>query len=271
MPDLWNAYGFRWGGDYNGKKDSMHYEFLGSVSEAASMTQKAAKNNLGGSGASTQPPPVVTTPPPASGSYTPGVLPLPAGYYYGPKNGPTESISGMAGEPAHWIAGLKDAQNRLMVHQPGCLPKYGADGKYGETAAGETHDATVRFQQGKGLGADGLIGPNTWNALFKAPVAAPTAPAFPLPGGYYYGPKNGPTESISGMAGESQAWINGLVQAQQRLMAHIPGCLPKYGADGKYGETLSGETHDATKRFQGMKGLPQDALIGPNTWKALWV
>lgn len=41
MPELWNSYGFRWGGDYAGRKDAMHYEFLGTPTEALEMTQKA--------------------------------------------------------------------------------------------------------------------------------------------------------------------------------------------------------------------------------------
>jgi peptidoglycan hydrolase-like protein with peptidoglycan-binding domain len=278
MPDLWNEYGFRWGGDYSGSKDAMHYEFMESVSAAASYTQKARDRGLGGGasgggGGGTPPTPPAT--------YTPGVFPLPSGYYYGPKDGPTESISGMAGEDQAWIEGLKDAQRHLQQHIPGSLPVYGADGMYGETASGETHDATLQFQQMKGIEADALIGPTTFGKLMEAPSGGtpptpptgPTgqpAPPFPLPQYYYYGPKNGPTESISGMAGEQQSWINGLVQAQQRLMHWTPGCLPQYGADGMYGETLSGETHDATLNFQRSRGLEADALIGPSTWGKLW-
>jgi D-alanyl-D-alanine carboxypeptidase len=48
MPDLWNAYGFRWGGDYSGSKDAMHYEFMGSVSDAAEETAKARAAGVGG-------------------------------------------------------------------------------------------------------------------------------------------------------------------------------------------------------------------------------
>lgn len=41
MPDLFNRYGFRWGGDYSGRKDPMHFEFMGTVEDAAEMTAKA--------------------------------------------------------------------------------------------------------------------------------------------------------------------------------------------------------------------------------------
>lgn len=56
MPDLWNEYGFRWGGDYSGSKDAMHYEFMGSVSDAAAQTSKAKSRNLGGGGTPTPEP-----------------------------------------------------------------------------------------------------------------------------------------------------------------------------------------------------------------------
>jgi hypothetical protein len=56
MPDLWNAYGFRWGGDYINKKDAMHYEFMGSVADATRFTALARQNRLGEAGAPPEPP-----------------------------------------------------------------------------------------------------------------------------------------------------------------------------------------------------------------------
>jgi D-alanyl-D-alanine carboxypeptidase len=47
MPDLWNAYGFKWGGDYKSRPDAMHYEFVGSVADAARLTQVARDKRLG--------------------------------------------------------------------------------------------------------------------------------------------------------------------------------------------------------------------------------
>jgi len=48
MPQLWESYGFRWGGNYSGSKDAMHYEFMGSVQDAQLQTDKARKNGIGG-------------------------------------------------------------------------------------------------------------------------------------------------------------------------------------------------------------------------------
>jgi hypothetical protein len=47
MPDLWNAYGFRWGGDYETRPDAMHYEFMLSIDDAIRLTITARLNLLG--------------------------------------------------------------------------------------------------------------------------------------------------------------------------------------------------------------------------------
>lgn len=52
---------------------------------------------------------------------------------------------------------------------------------------------------------------------------------------------------------------------QRRLMAHTPGCLPKYGADGGYGD----ETATATIAVQRAAGLPLDGhKVDGATWLA---
>jgi hypothetical protein len=41
MGHLWNQYGFRWGGDYSGNKDWMHFEFMGTPGDAKNETDRA--------------------------------------------------------------------------------------------------------------------------------------------------------------------------------------------------------------------------------------
>jgi D-alanyl-D-alanine carboxypeptidase len=43
MANVWNDYGFRWGGDYSTTKDWMHMEFMGSREDAKEMTEKARR------------------------------------------------------------------------------------------------------------------------------------------------------------------------------------------------------------------------------------
>jgi hypothetical protein len=43
MARLWNEYGFRWGGDYSGTPDWMHFEFMGTPADAKAMTERARR------------------------------------------------------------------------------------------------------------------------------------------------------------------------------------------------------------------------------------
>jgi D-alanyl-D-alanine carboxypeptidase len=47
MPVVWGHYGFAWGGNYTGKQDSMHYEFMGSPADADAMTALALRDFSG--------------------------------------------------------------------------------------------------------------------------------------------------------------------------------------------------------------------------------
>lgn len=94
-----------------------------------------------------------------------------------------------------------------------------------------------------------------------APAPAPPhpqAPAFPLPAGWYFGPRSGPRESVSGYyshRGDLQRW--------QRQMEHRGWPI---GVDGLYGPN----TADITTKFQREKGLTVDGKIGPQTWRTAW-
>ena len=43
MPALWKTLGFRWGGGYEGRKDPMHYEFMGTPEDARHYLEKLAR------------------------------------------------------------------------------------------------------------------------------------------------------------------------------------------------------------------------------------
>ena len=84
------------------------------------------------------------------------------------------------------------------------------------------------------------------------------APAFPLPGGSYFGPRSGPAQSVSGYYSHR----DDLRRWQQR-MADRGWSI---GADGLYGD----ETANVARKFQSEKGIGVDGLIGPETWAAAW-
>lgn len=85
-----------------------------------------------------------------------------------------------------------------------------------------------------------------------------SAPEFPLPAGWYFGPRSGPKESVSGYHGHREDLRIWQAQMQARGW-HL-------AADGLYGPV----TARVTRRFQNEKELHVDGLIGPITWKAAW-
>lgn len=96
---------------------------------------------------------------------TPGApaFPLPRGYYYGPLEGPKQSISGRhSSDTAAMRAGLRTWQQRMRTRGWAITP----DGYYGP----QTRSVALAFQREKRLVADGLIGPATWAAAWTAPV-----------------------------------------------------------------------------------------------------
>jgi hypothetical protein len=108
----------------------------------------------------------------------------------------------------------------------------------------------------------------------STPPPSGQAPAYPLPGGCYFGPLYGPDESISCMApnGCDAQYRPYLAQWQQRMIDRgWEECFVHYGADGMYGETIEvSEAGQCAIEFQSEKGLYVDGLIGPQTWDAAW-
>lgn len=95
------------------------------------------------------------------------------------------------------------------------------------------------------------------------------APAFPLPADWYFGPENGPAESVSGKHANKYGTVDELrkmLWRWQQRMEDRGWSFPTYGSDGIYGD----ETRDVVRRFQAEKGLHVDGLIGPATWAAAW-
>ncbi|MDP1826960.1 MAG: peptidoglycan-binding protein [Archangium sp.] len=131
-----------------------------------------------------------------------------------------------------------DLQQRLRSagFDPG-----GIDGTFGP----RTQAAVRAYQSARGLGVDGIVGPQTWGSLRGASGPAP-APA----------PAAGSPTLRFGARGEA---VRGLQQRLSQL-----GFDPR-GVDGVFGPG----TQAAVRSFQASRGLGVDGIVGPQTWGAL--
>ena len=179
----------------------------------------------------------------------------------GGKGGAPASAAPVYYAPGDITVGVSvaDVQRSLVAHGISVGP-HGVDGEMGpNTLAG-----IYTFQQLKGLERDGIVGPKTWAELQKAPAGAEQpipgipAPPYPLPAGWYFGPKSGPRESVSGYF----SYREDLRRWQQRMKDR--GWI--INPDGLYGPQTAG----IAREFQQEKGLQVDGLVGPETWKAAW-
>jgi hypothetical protein len=142
----------RWGGDYEGRKDPMHFEINRDV---ATVTARWALIKTGAT-------PVVPVPPPPT-VYVPK-FPLPTGHYFGLITGPKESHGGYYAYERPYIVRI---QQQLI--RKGCVPgvvnpaSSWADGKFELP----TERAARVFQSRSGLVVDGKVGPKTWSRLMS--------------------------------------------------------------------------------------------------------
>jgi peptidoglycan hydrolase-like protein with peptidoglycan-binding domain len=104
-----------------------------------------------------------------------------------------------------------------------------ADGKFGP----QTRTEVRNFQIAKGLGADGIVGPNTWAALIQG------------------------KQLDAGDTGQP-------VRALQVLLREKFG-FGAVNVDADFGPI----TDDAVREFQDEYDLAVDGIVGPDTWQAL--
>ncbi|MBB3038947.1 peptidoglycan recognition protein family protein [Hoyosella altamirensis] len=99
---------------------------------------------------------------------SPDEYPLPEGYYFGPLEGPVQSISGLhPSERPEWREALKHWQRAQLIPDTG-------------TWDDATAAAARAVQAESGWNPDGLIGPGTWAAGLRGPAAPPAGPEEPI-------------------------------------------------------------------------------------------
>ena len=127
---------------------------------------------------------------------------------------------------------VTDLQNKLIARGYS-VGSYGADGDFGQG----TYDAVVRFQRDHGLEVDGIVGPETMNAIIGSLGS-----------------------DLLSMGSKGLA----VKELQNKLIAKGYS-VGSYGADGDFGQG----TYDAVVRFQREHNLDADGIVGPATWQSL--
>lgn len=160
---LLNDFGgvIRWGGDYSGRKDEMHFEINVPPGSAAVANLANLIRSHGGPGSihGSAPAPSVPRPPAKPGIAAPP-FPLRAGYYFGPRY-PLSNKFSVSGYYSH-RASLRQFQARLKARGW----KITADGLWGD----ETDRIVRQFQEDQNLTVDGKVGPQTWAAAWINPI-----------------------------------------------------------------------------------------------------
>jgi hypothetical protein len=126
----------RWGGDYSGRKDAMHFEIIGTPAQCAEVAFKIKH------------PPTKKNP---DGGPT-GKFPLPEGHYYGLNDGHARSHSG-------YYAKDRAAIRRIQT-EVGAVP----DGDFGD----KTYKAVSKWRRLNGNKEDkGWVTEAVWNSMVK--------------------------------------------------------------------------------------------------------
>jgi peptidoglycan hydrolase-like protein with peptidoglycan-binding domain len=130
-----------------------------------------AGSHLTATGSASTPLPKVTRPAPG----IPLAFPLPNGYFFGPKDGPANSVSGYYGRGFNGLHDFEWFQEwALQLIRRGWsigvgkkyLNQYGNNGKYGA----EYKALIEAFQHDQHLTVDGELGVMTWNAAYQNPI-----------------------------------------------------------------------------------------------------
>lgn len=148
----------RWGGDYSGRKDPMHFEINASAAAVAAVARNIQP--AGPTPAPVNPAPAPAPPEPAPSKMPPAPpFPLARGQYFGPKSGPANSISGYYSHRDD----LRVWQRQINTRGWTGTHRLAVDGLYGPSTA----LAALVLQQHMHLTTDQLIGPATWAAAWK--------------------------------------------------------------------------------------------------------
>ncbi len=191
-------------------------------------------------------------------------------YYYGnnieivnnaPVRGYTPSYPGTplrVGSRGPSVVQAQVMLNRVGENYP-AIPRVATDGIFGEL----TEAAVRHFQEIFDLTSDGIIGEATWYQLVRLYVGVTNLAELESQGQTFYAINwQAPNNLQSGSRGQKVSQL----QYMLNIMAEYVSSIPPVAVDGIFGP----RTQEAVRAFQRFAGLPEDGIVGPQTWNALY-
>ena len=165
------------------------------------------------------------------------------------------------GDRGEAVLRIQTMLNRISRDYPAIPKVQPVDGIFGEG----TEQAVIKFQQIFSLTPDGIVGSATWYKLVFLYVGVLDLAELVSEGQTFYAnaiPLEFSDVVAPGDTGEEVRVIQYLLSVVSEFYSNVP----PVAVDGVYGPA----TRQAVIAVQQMAGLPQDGVVGEQTWQALY-
>ena len=165
------------------------------------------------------------------------------------------------GDRGEAVLRIQAMLNRISRDYPAIPKVQPVDGIFGES----TEQAVTKFQQVFSLTPDGIVGSATWYKLVFLYVGVLELAELVSEGQTFYAnaiPLEFSEVLAPGDVGEGVRVVQYLLSVVSEFYSNVP----QVSIDGVYGP----DTRQAVIAVQQMAGLPQDGVVGEQTWQALY-